>query len=53
MPIEAEDGGDGANRDSFVEKSGEKEENGGDERESGAELGGPMLVREDTREGNE
>lgn len=44
MPVEAEDGGDGADGEGFKEKCGKHEEHGGDERNRRTELGGPVTV---------
>lgn len=53
MPVEAENGGDGANAEGFEEESGEHEEHGGEERNGGAELGGPVAVGEGAEHGGE
>lgn len=52
MPIKAEDGGDEADGESFEEEGGEHKEHRGNEGQSGAELGGPVLVEGDAGDGN-
>lgn len=49
VPIEAEDGGDGANRNHLEKQSGEHENYGGDEHERRSELRRPVFVKRDSR----
>lgn len=51
MPIETEDGGDESNGEGFEEQSGEHKDHGGEKWNGGTELGGPVLVEGDTKDG--
>lgn len=51
MPIKAEDGGDRADGNGFEEEGGEHEKHGEDEGQSGAELGGPVVIEGDADDG--
>lgn len=48
VPIEAEDGGDGANRNHLEKQSGEHENYGGDEHGRRSELRRPVFVKRDS-----
>nr|GMC54582.1 hypothetical protein Iba_chr01dCG17470 [Ipomoea batatas] len=51
VPIKAEDGGDRADGNGFEEEGGEHEKHGEDEGQSGAELGGPVVIEGDADDG--
>lgn len=51
MPVETKDSGDESNGEGFKEKSGEHKEHGGEKWNGGTELGGPVLVEGNTKDG--